>query len=179
MAEGDIVAFSFPLARNIADEIAQKFTEDEYQNYTVGQKMKKLDTDDVPCGVFGARVWRDNMPRNFKSSDTVYMTEIPDIVREVFDMNKCQQSSGNYDFMTTAAAGMLEGYSLQELMGESKEKDCVGENWHKGMLDFLGADLLPMVRTAYERASKKMRSTFIYQLEMNTGKHSQVSEGER
>ncbi len=80
--------------------------------------------------------------------------------------------------MTTAAAGMLEGYSLQELMGESKEKDCVGENWHKGMLDFLGADLLPMVRTAYERASKKMRSAFIYKLEMDTGKHSQVSEGE-
>ncbi len=107
------------------------------------------------------------------------MTEIPDIVNEAFDMNQCQQSIENYDFLTTAAAGMLEGCSLQELMGESKEKDCVGENWHKGMLEFLGADLLPMVRTAYGRASKKMRSAFIFKLEMDTGKHSQAAEGEQ
>ena len=36
-----------------------------------------------------------------------------------------------------------------------------------------------MVTTAYERASKKMRSAFIFQLEKNTGKHSQTPEGEQ
>ena len=179
LMKGDVVAMSFPLARNVADDIAQKFSEEEYQNFAIGQKMRRASTDDVTCGVFDARFWQDHMPKHFKSSDTVYLAKTPDIIKEVFDMNGCQQSDENYDLMTAAAAGMLEGYSLQTLLGESEEKDFVGENWHKGMLDFLGAGLLPMVTTAYERASKKMRSAFIYQLEMNTGKHSQVSEGER
>ena len=139
--------------------------------------MKKASTDDVTCGGFDTRVWQDHMPRNFKSSDTVYLAEIPDIVKQVFDMNGCQQSDENYDLMTAAAAGMLEGFSLHTLLGESKEKEFIGENWHKGILDFLGAGLLPMVTTAFERASKKMRSAFIFQLEKNTGKHSQTPEG--
>ena len=88
------------------------------------------------------------MPIDFKSSDTVYMTEIPDIVSEAFDMNQCQQSMENYDYLTTVAAGLLEGCSLQELAGVSKKEDCVGDNWHKGMLEFLGAEILPMIRTA-------------------------------
>ncbi len=92
--------------------------------------MKKSDTDEVSCGVFDTRNWQDKMPMNFKSSDTVYMAEIPDIVREAFDMNQCQQSMENYDYLTTAAAGMLEGCALQKLMGESKKESCVGDNWH-------------------------------------------------
>ncbi len=36
-----------------------------------------------------------------------------------------------------------------------------------------------MVRTAYERASKKMRSAFIHKLEMDIGKHSHAAEGEQ
>ncbi len=119
------------------------------------------------------------MPTHFKSTDMVYLAKNPDIIKEVFDMNGCQQTDENYDLMTAAAAGMLEGCSLQTLLGESEEKEVVGENWHKGMLDFLGAGLLPMVTTAYERASKKMRSAFVSQLEKNTGKHSQTPEGEQ
>ena len=67
------MALSFPLARNIADDMAQQFSEEEYQNFAIGQNMKKASTDDVTCGVFDTRVWQDHMPRNFKSSDTVYM----------------------------------------------------------------------------------------------------------
>ena len=117
------------------------------------------------------------MPTHFESTDVVYLEKIPGIIKEVFDMNGCQQTNENYDLMTAAAAGMLEGYSLQTLLGDAEEKEVVGENWHKGMLDFLGAGLLPMVTTAYERASKKMRNAFIFQLEKNTGKHSQTPEG--
>ena len=81
--------------------------------------------------------------------------------------------------MTTAAAGMLEGHSLQTLLGDAEEKEVVGENWHHGMLNFLGARLLPMVTTAYERATKKMRDAFVYQIEKNMAKHSQPQDGEQ
>ncbi len=52
LTEGDIVAMSFPLARNVSDDIAQKFSEEEYQYFAIGQKMRVTSTDDVTCGVF-------------------------------------------------------------------------------------------------------------------------------
>ncbi len=113
--------------------------------------------EDVSCGIFDTRCWESNMPIHFKASDMVYLEEIPEIIREVFKMNGCEPTSENFDLMTAAAAGMLEGYSLQTLSGDAEEKEVVGENWHHGMLNFLGARLLPMVTTAYERATTKMR----------------------
>ena len=68
LLEGDIVALSFPLARNVADDIAQKFSEDEYQNYAIGQQMKKADADDVSCGVFDARIWQEHMPEESRAT---------------------------------------------------------------------------------------------------------------
>ncbi len=180
LKEGGIVAMSFPIARNVSDQIAQKFTEEEYQYFAVGQRMRLLtptSTDDVTCGIFDNRYWESNMPTHFKASDMVYLEKIPEIIREVFEMNGCEPTSENFDLMTAAAAGMLEGHSLQTLLGYAEEKEVIGENWHHGMLDFLGAGLLPMVTTAYGRATKKMRDAFIYQVEKNMAKHSQTPEG--
>jgi hypothetical protein len=146
--------FSFPIARNLSDELTQSFTEEEYEHFAIGQKMRKLDTDELSCGLFDTRKWEDATPTNFKPSDTVYMADIPDIVMEAFEMNQCQPSLENYDYLTTAAAGLLPGCNLQELIGASKEDSCVGDNWHKGLLTFLGAEILPMIRTAYEKAPK-------------------------
>ena len=97
------------------------------------------------------------MPERFSASDVVYLEKIPTIIQEAFEMNGCEPTNENFELMTTAAAGMLEGYSLQTLSGDAEEKEVVGENWHHGMLNFLGARLLPMVTTAYERATTKMR----------------------
>ena len=93
-------------------------------------------------------------------------------------MNGCESANENFDLMTTAAAGLLEGHTLQMLSGNIEEKEVVDENWHHGMLDCLGARLLPMVTTAYERATTKMRDAFIYQIERNTAKHSHPRNGE-
>ena len=76
----------------------------------------------------------------FQASDMAYLEKIPEIIREVFEMNGCEQTSENFDLMTAAAAaGMLEGHSLQTLLGDAEEKEVIGENWHHGMLNFLGA----------------------------------------
>ena len=76
------------------------------------------------CGIFGTRCWESNMPIQFEASDMVYLEEIPEIIREVFEINGCEPTSENFDLMTAAAVGMLEGYSLQTLLGDAEEKGC-------------------------------------------------------
>ena len=104
--------------------------------------------------------------------------KVPDNVVDALEMNGCESTNENFDLMTRAAAGLLEGHALQMLSGNTEEKEVVDENWHHGMLDCLGARLLPMVTTAYERATRKMRDAFIYKIEQNTAKHSHPRHGE-
>ncbi len=130
------------------------------------------------CGVFDLRCWECNMPERFSASDMVYLTKVPAIIEEALEMNGCESTNENFDLMTTAAAGLLEGHSLQMLSGNIEEKEVVDENWHHGMLDCLGSSLLAMVTTAYEKATRKMRDAFIYQVEQNTAKNRHPRDGE-
>jgi len=174
----DIVVYSFSIARNVSDEMTQSFTEDEYSHFAIGQKIRKLDSDVLSCGLFDTRKWEDATPTDFKPTDTVYQNDIPNIVVETFEKNDCQISLENYDLLTMAAAGLLPGCNLQDLNDASKEDTSVGDNWHRGLLTFLGAQILPMIRTAFERAPKEVRSAFIHKIELDIGKQRPTAEGD-
>ncbi len=62
------------------------------------------------------------MPEQFSASDRVYLTKVPDIVLDALEMNGCESTNENFDLMTTAAAGLLEGHALQMLSGNIEEK---------------------------------------------------------
>ena len=96
-------------------------------------------------GIFYLRCWEHNMPEH---------TDVPDIAADALCMNGCDNSTDNLNIMSRAAAGLLEGHSHEMLSRNIKATEAPDDNWHRGMLDCLGATILSMVTTAHERASK-------------------------
>ena len=112
-------------------------------------------------GFFYLRYWERNMPEH---------TDVPDMVADALDTNGCATTTDNATIMARAATGLLEGHSHEELTRNLEAVEVPDENPHRGMLGCLGAKILSMVTTAYERASKEMREAFVYQVEQNTAK---------
>ena len=69
-------------------------------------------------GVFDLRHWDCNMPEHVSARDFVYVTDVPDMVADALRMNGCETSTENFDLMTRAAAGLLEGHTHQMLSGK-------------------------------------------------------------
>ncbi len=75
LKKGDVVALSFPLAKNLSDDIAQTFAEEQYQYYAIGVKLQQHIARPMPydtVGVFDLRHWDCNMPEHVSARDLVY-----------------------------------------------------------------------------------------------------------
>ena len=139
---------SFPLARNVSDDIAYSFTEEEYQYFAVGAIVRKPDGRAMPFGEVGIldlRQWERNMPE---------YDDVPGTVAEALELNGCETTAENADTMARAARGLLEGHNPVELTRNPKAKEAPDDHWHQGMLDCLDTTTLSTVTTAYEKASK-------------------------
>ena len=104
LRKGDVVVYSFAVARNTSEDIAHCFAEGEFRYFGVGARLRKADEPEsrLEVGLFDLRDLNRRLPE-------------PRAAEEALRHNCCAITTTNAQHIARAAAGSLHEHSQKQL----------------------------------------------------------------